>query len=200
MEAILSDLLLRLSGLGPWAYAAAPLLMAVVAILPIPAEAPAMMNGILFGPWLGTAITWTGAMLGAVASFEMARALGRPVAERLVSAETLARADRVALGAGWSGLLVARFVPLVAFTAVNWGAGLTPLPRWTFVWTTGVGILPGAIVFTASGAGVSLLMGRHPVLVGAVATVVLAVLLLRAFRPAPEVQPAGEAGAPEDGT
>jgi len=39
---------------------------------------------------------------------------------------------------------------------------LTPVPRWRFFWTTAVGILPGAIAFTAAGAGVSWLATRLP--------------------------------------
>ena len=55
--------------------------------------------------------------------------------------------------AGWPALLLLRLVPTVAFTAVNWAAGLTTLRRRTFVWTTAVGIAPGAIAFSATGSG-----------------------------------------------
>ncbi|MDX1392940.1 MAG: TVP38/TMEM64 family protein [Gemmatimonadota bacterium] len=161
---------------GPWAYVIAPLLMAGVAILPIPAEAPAMVNGMLFGPIAGTAVTWCGAMLGAVASFEIARSLGRPVAERFVRPEALRRADDLVMRAGWWGLLLARFMPLIAFTVLNWGAGLTPVKRWRFLWTTAIGIIPGAIVFTVSGWGVAGLLEQLP-LVGLAVAIVLAVWL-----------------------
>jgi len=147
---------------GPWAYVVAPLVMACVAILPIPAEAPAMVNGMLFGPVGGTAITWCGAMLGAVASFEIARALGRPAAERFISPERLDRADQFVLKAGWGGLLLARFMPLIAFTVLNWAAGLTPVRRWRFLWTTALGIIPGTIVFTVSGWGLTGVLEQLP--------------------------------------
>lgn len=168
-----------LDGVGWWAYAIAPLIMAAVAVLPIPAEAPAVLNGMLFGPLAGTAVTWTGAMIGAVASFEIARAAGRPAAERWFEPEALARADRLVTRAGWSGLLIARFVPLIAFTALNWGAGFTPVRRWTFVWTTGVGIVPGAVLFTATGWGIGGLAGRLPWIALALAAVVAAWLVWR---------------------
>lgn len=151
MDQLFYDIGDWLAGIGGWAYVVAPLVMAGVAILPVPAEAPAMVNGLLFGPIGGTAVTWCGAMLGAVASFELARALGRPAAERLVTPARLRKADDLVERAGWGGLLLARFMPLVAFTALNWGAGLTPVTRWRFLWTTALGIVPGAIVFTVSG-------------------------------------------------
>lgn len=172
MEAMFHDIGGWLEGAGAWAYVVAPLVMASVALLPIPAEAPALINGVIFGPVVGTAITWTGAMLGAALSFEIARAAGRPAAVRWLRPDALERADRVVARAGWRGLLLARFVPLIAFTALNWGAGLTPIGRWTFLWTTAVGILPGAILFTATGWSLGGLMGRLPWIV-----LVLAVLL-----------------------
>lgn len=144
-----------LQSLGGWAYLIAPLVMAAVAVLPVPAEAPAMVNGALFGPIAGSGITWVGSMLGAAVSFELARRLGRPVAERFLRPTALEHADDLVMKAGWGGLLIARFIPLIAFTALNWGAGLTPVRRWRFLWTTAVGIVPGAIVFTASGWGLS---------------------------------------------
>ncbi|MGI9626277.1 MAG: TVP38/TMEM64 family protein [Longimicrobiales bacterium] len=177
-----------LVGLGPWAFVIAPLVMAGVAVLPIPAEAPALINGMLFGPVVGTVITWTGALGGAWISFEIARALGRPVAGRLVKEATLDRADRIVEQAGWSGLLVARLLPVVAFTAINWAAGLTSVSRWRFLWTTALGIIPGAIVFTASGSGIAALLqrgaGPAALLAGATLVGFIAYVLVRGQRPA----------------
>ena len=150
---------------GSWSYVLAPLLMVVVAILPIPAELPAMLNGMMFGPIVGTTITWLGALVGAMVSFELARRFGRPLSERIVKRSLLERADRLVDSAGWPGLITLRLIPAVAFTAINWGAGFTSVNRWTFVWTTAAGILPGAIVFTASGTGLAVLLRMHPVAV-----------------------------------
>ncbi len=147
---------------GNWTYVLAPLFMITVAILPIPAEIPAMVNGMVFGAAGGTVITWSGAVVGAMISFELSRRLGRPLAERVLSAGVLAKTDRTALSAGWPGLILLRLMPVVAFTAINWAAGLTPLKRWTFLWTTALGILPGAMLFTVSGVGLGAFYRRHP--------------------------------------
>lgn len=158
--------------------------MTAIAILPFPAEFPAVLNGMMFGPIVGTLITWSGALAGAQISFELSRRLGRPLAERVVPHSTLARADRFVLGTGWWGLLVPRLIPLVAFTALNWAAGLTPIPRWRFFWTTAVGILPGAIAFTVAGAGASAVVRRFPDLTWALAgalTVYVVWLAVRRF-------------------
>ncbi|MDH3223729.1 MAG: VTT domain-containing protein, partial [Gemmatimonadota bacterium] len=171
-----------LTGMGGWALLAAPLVMAGVAVLPIPAEAPAMLNGALFGPVTGTLITWTGALAGAWISFEIARALGRPVASRIVSAGALDRTDALVERAGWSGLLILRLLPVVAFTAINWGAGLTSVSRWRFLWTTALGIVPGAILFTASGSAVASLIERGSTPVAWAAGAAVVAFLVWAFR------------------
>lgn len=149
-----------LGAIGVWAYVVAPLLMAMVSILPIPAEAPAMANGVLFGPVVGGLITWTGAMAGAWISYEIASRWGRPLGRRIVSDAAVARVDHAAEAAGWWGLIVLRFIPVIAFTAINWGAGLCGVPRWRFLWTTAVGISPGVILFTSSGLGLVALWRR----------------------------------------
>ena len=167
---------------GRWSYVVAPLFMIVVAILPIPAELPAMLNGMMFGPIIGTTITWLGALVGAILSFELARKLGRPLSERVVKRSVLDRADRLVDSAGWAGLLTLRLIPVMAFTAINWGAGFTSVTRWRFVWTTAVGILPGAIAFTASGSGLGVLIRTSPLAAWGVAVIGVMAIWLTVVR------------------
>jgi uncharacterized membrane protein YdjX (TVP38/TMEM64 family) len=183
--------------LGPWAYVVAPLFMIVVAILPVPAEIPALLNGIVFHMVLGTFITWGGAVVGAIVSFELARRCGRPFCERLARPSLIQRADRLVASAGWPGLIFLRLVPAVAFTAINWASGLTSLNRWTFLWTTAVGILPGAILFTMSGRGLAAMYQMSPAAAGGL--FLLAVLVVwwtvARYRRRPLRRWTGESGA-----
>lgn len=184
----MEDLALRigesLSAEVGWAPLAAFLFTAAVAVLPAPAEVPAALNGALFGMVWGTTLTWTGAFAGAWLSFEAARFLGRPLAERALPGELADRAYRTVRGrAAAPGLLALRLLPVVAFTLVNWGAGLAGVSRRTFLWTTAVGILPGVILFTGAGtaaaglwAGISSAQSTCPL--DAVAEVLASVLLV----------------------
>ena len=182
MEGMFSEIEVWLAGLGVWSYVVAPLVMTLVAVLPIPAEAPAMANGMIFGPVVGSLITWTGAMAGAWISYEIAHAWGRGAAERMVSKAGLERVDQLVDDAGWWGLLVLRFIPLVAFTALNWGAGLCCVPRWRFLWTTAIGIAPGAIIFTSSGVGLEALYRRSPAIAVGLAVAVIGAMVVWAHR------------------
>jgi len=157
----------------------APLFTVVVAILPIPAEIPAMINGMAFGPVWGTLVTWASALVGAQISFELAGRFGRPLTERILPAAVVARANALCARAGWPLLLGLRLLPTVAFTAINWAAGLTRMRRSTFIWTTAIGILPGAILFTATGAGLGALLNRlggQTLTIGVTAVAVLAMI------------------------
>ena len=182
MEAFFLGLEDGLASLGPWGAVLAVLLMAAVSVLPIPAEVPAVMNGMIFGPVIGTMLSYAGALLGAVVSFELARSMGRPLAVRFLGDRTLARVDTTVSQVGWGGLLVARLIPVIAFTALNWGIGLTTVPRRRFFWTTAVGILPGVILFTTFGSAVPTLFRQQPVLTAVGTAVFLALVLLASSR------------------
>ena len=70
---------------GMWGVLASIVLMIVHSFVPFPAELIAVANGMVYGPIWGTVITWTGAMLGAFLAFGLARTLGRPFVERMVT-------------------------------------------------------------------------------------------------------------------
>lgn len=166
------------------AYWAAPLLMVVVAILPIPAEIPAAMNGMLFGAVLGVLITWGGAMIGATISYELARYFGAGLTRRLIKPEAMAKVEGLR-NTEAAVLLTLRLMPVVAFTLINWACGLLGIRRSTFLWTTAVGILPAAIAFTISGSAMAVLYERYPGTVTAVALGFLALIIARAWRKQP---------------
>ena len=39
-------------------------------------------------------------------------------------------------------MLTARLIPVIAFNLINYAAALTEISWWTFLWATGIGILP----------------------------------------------------------
>jgi uncharacterized membrane protein YdjX (TVP38/TMEM64 family) len=125
---------------GAWSAAASIVLMVLHSFMPLPAEMIAIANGMLFGPVWGIVVTWVGAMLGAALAFAFARGIGRPIARRLVS-ERRWRAIE-SWSAHPSTLLLVRLIPVISFNLVNYAAGVTGIGWWTFLWTTGLGILP----------------------------------------------------------
>jgi uncharacterized membrane protein YdjX (TVP38/TMEM64 family) len=136
---------------GMWGVLGSICLMIAHSFVPFPAEFVAFANGMTYGPVWGTVITWSGAMLGALIAFALARKLGRPFVERMVASRDWHRLDDWAAKDGWRVVLVARFIPVIAFNLINYAAGLTRLTWWQFTWTTGVGILPLTVLMVVMG-------------------------------------------------
>jgi len=134
---------------GAWSAAGAVLLMVLHSFVPLPAEIIAIANGMLFGTWLGIALTWAGAMLGAVLSSALARWLGRPFVRLLVSERRWQQVERLSLTP--TTLLFVRLVPLISFNLVNYAAGLLGVRWWPFLWTTALGILPLTVAMVVAG-------------------------------------------------
>ncbi len=136
---------------GPWGVALAIGLMVVHSFVPFPAEFLAIANGMLYGPFWGTVITWTGAMLGAFAAFGLARWLGRPFVELMIARRNWHVIDEWSARKGGYVLLISRLIPIIAFNLINYVAGLTRISWWTFTWATGIGILPITILMVVMG-------------------------------------------------
>ncbi len=68
---------------------------AQVVIAPVPGELSGFAGGLIFGPVWGVVFSTIGLTLGSWLAFTLARILGRPLVERVVKAETIARYDYV---------------------------------------------------------------------------------------------------------
>lgn len=137
---------------GSWAPIIAGLVMILQAIVaPLPAFVPALANGLLFGAVWGTILTWSTAIIGSLICFYIARTLGRPAVEKLVSRRAMKSVDTFFARHGNSAVLIARFIPFLSFSAISYTAGVTSISLWGYLWTTAVGILPGTIVFCVLG-------------------------------------------------
>lgn len=135
---------------GIWSAAGAIVLMVLHSFVPVPAEVIAVANGMMFGPWWGVVVTWTGAMLGAISAFAAARWLGRPFIRRLVAEERRSAVERWTTRPG--SLLLLRLVPVISFNLVNFAAGLAGAAWWDFLWTTALGILPLTVASVVLGS------------------------------------------------
>lgn len=137
---------------GAWAPLAVIALMILHSFVPFPAEILAICAGAVFGTILGSILVWIGAMLGALAAFGLSRKLGQKVIRSWLSKAQSARLDDWTKKQGTLTLLISRFIPVIAFNLINYAAGLTRVPLWTFVWTTGLGIVPITVLSAYLGA------------------------------------------------
>ena len=144
----------QLRAWGPWAALGSIVLMVVHSFLPFPSEIIALANGMVFGPFWGSVITWVGAMLGAISTFGLVRLLGRPFIYRMLSQSQLQRLSDWSSRQGGIALLIGRLIPVVAFNLLNYAAAMTRISWWTYIWATGLGILPLTILLNVFGASI----------------------------------------------
>ena len=116
-----------------------------------------LAGGFLFGqPW-ATIYVVVGATIGATIIYLVARtALGDPLRERagprLKKMEEGFQKDQI------SYLFFLRLVPVFPFWLVNVAPAFFGVNTWTYIWTTFLGIIPGAFVFVQAGTGLGAIL------------------------------------------
>jgi uncharacterized membrane protein YdjX (TVP38/TMEM64 family) len=118
-----------------------------------------MAGGLLFGTLAGGALAVSGATIGAVLLFLIARsAVAGPLAARGGAALTKLREDLQRNG--FSYLLAIRLIPVVPFWLVNLAAALCGMRLSQFAIATFIGIIPATFVIASIGAGVGGVLAR----------------------------------------
>lgn len=174
-------------GMGLWAPAAYVALVTVECVVaPIPGLLLYAPGGMVFGPWLGGALSLTGNVCGAgLASAVARRAAAQWVSvqwrERFLSSSSHVRlrGELERRGAWWVFWL--RLNPLTSSDLVSYAAGLAGLPPRKVMLATGVGMAPLCFVQSAVSHEVfRMLPGLiYPFAGLCVAYVVVAVYLVR---------------------
>jgi uncharacterized membrane protein YdjX (TVP38/TMEM64 family) len=146
-----------LRGFGLWAPAISLLLMLLQSVIaPLPGSIIAAVNGVVFGVWWGTLLSWAGGLLGATASFWLARKLGQGIVQRWFGSQRLERVDAIGEVQGFWLILLARLTPLVSFDLISYLSGLSSIGYLRFMLATAVGMLPGTFAWTALGHDLAL--------------------------------------------
>lgn len=182
-----------LPGVGRWVESAgafAPiafvLLYAAVVVFMLPAFLLIIAGGAVFGVVLGSVLSLAGAALGGVIAFLIARHLARErVAEWVQKRPKLSIIDQSIGDNGLRLVFLLRLSPAVPFVLSNYALGISTVRLSHFVLGT-VGLAPVVFAYAAYGAvaGATAANGKAPfppivMVIGVLATVVLAVLLTR---------------------
>jgi len=134
---------------GLWApLISAFLMVAQSVVLFLPAFPIFVVNALAFGPFYGLLLSWSSAVAGSLVCFAIAKALGRPIVERLVNKEHLGAADRALKKYEKYVILLFGFVPVVSFDVISYAAGLTLLAYWEFILLVCVAQIPSALFYT----------------------------------------------------
>lgn len=138
----------QLGMLAPMAFIAIYLVSTLVFL---PKAVLSILAGAVFGLPLGVTFVMIGALLGAILAFLASRVLARQPVERLAG-KHLARLDGLVAENAFVGIIIARLIPIVPFTMLNYAAGLTTVQLRIFTGATFIGMTPGAVAYVAIGA------------------------------------------------
>ena len=159
----------------------APLIFILIVTLqvifaPIPGQITGLAGGYLFGPFLGTIYGIIGLMIGSLVVFTLARKLGRPFVERVISKEIIKKFDKIIKTKGQFSLLLIYFLPILPDDAISYLAGLTKIRMRNLLFISAIGRLPGVLVLSIIGAGIA---NQNSVLAGIIfgITMILSILI-----------------------
>ena len=136
---------------GAWGPVVYVVLHVLLTLVPVSKNLLSGVAGALFGLAGGIAISWVASMLSAVVGFAIARQLGRETVAEMTGPR-LARVEDIMRHQGVAAVVVARLTPVLPFTIVNYGAGVSAVSLRDFLVGTAVGIVPGTVGYAAIGA------------------------------------------------
>jgi uncharacterized membrane protein YdjX (TVP38/TMEM64 family) len=132
----------------------------------LPGVWASMLAGVLYGPWLGSALVFVGACLGAIAVFLLGRArLREPARRRLARWPRLQAVEQAVSREGLRLVLLTRLSPAFPFSLLNLAYGLSGVSFRDYCLGL-IGILPGTVLFCSLGAAAGDLARFGDVLAG----------------------------------
>jgi uncharacterized membrane protein YdjX (TVP38/TMEM64 family)/rhodanese-related sulfurtransferase len=154
---------------------------AIATVFFLPGSVLTLAGGALFGPVMGTFYNLTGATVGAVLAFLVARYLASDWVEQKTGGR-LKQLKQGVEGEGWRFVAFVRLVPLFPFNLLNYALGLTRIRLSHYLIATYLFMLPGAIAYTYLGyAGREAVAGSEGLIQKAL--LALALLAVVAFLP-----------------
>ncbi len=124
------------------------LMIAQSVVLFLPAFPIFVVNALAFGPVWGTLLSWSSAVLGSILCFSIAKILGRPAVQRLVSQVHLEVADSTLKRYEKYIILLFGFVPVISFDVISYAAGLTVLTYGEFLPLVCVAQIPSSLFYS----------------------------------------------------
>lgn len=171
-------------GTGLKGYAIYVVVYTICCVFLVPALALTLGAGATFGFAGGAIVNLIGATLGATAAFLLSRTVLRERVQRwTASSAKFTELDRAITHEGTKIMWLVRLSGFPPFTWINYALGLTGVSFRSYLWTTIVGIIPGALAFTWAGtAGAAALTGsghRVTLLVTAAGAILVSVYVAR---------------------
>ncbi len=143
-----------LTSYGIWSAPAFILAYTVRPLVFFPTSIMTPLAAVLFGPWLGWALTYVGENLSATVAFFAARYFGRSFV-RSHEKGFLKKYDDRLRDCGFETVLLLRLIPLFPFDFVNYAAGLSAVRYGSYLAGTLLGVIPGLTAYIFLGGSLT---------------------------------------------
>ncbi|MBD3340396.1 MAG: hypothetical protein GF353_14875 [Candidatus Lokiarchaeota archaeon] len=132
-------------------------IMAIQGLLvPIPSEIVLLAAGMIWGFFVGGIMGIIGSMAAGILCFYVSKRGGRPLAEKFVGESALNVADNLIQKYGTGAIVVARFLPFIAFDPISYASGLVDMDVKKYSIGTFLGSVPRAFFYSWLGASLGI--------------------------------------------
>lgn len=145
----LDRFILKYGNFGPLAIIGILILQTILA--PIPGTIVPIAVGALYGVWLGTFYTWIGSVLGTSIAFGIARILGRPIIQKIISSKKIEYYDNFLKRNNFL-IWVVYIIPVVfPLDIISFVIGLSAIKFRQFIIVVTLGFIPHLLILTYFG-------------------------------------------------
>jgi phospholipase D1/2 len=117
----------------------------VGSLMLVPITVLIIATAVVFGPFLGSAYSLAGCLLGAGVTYAVGYFLGKDFVRQITGAKW-ARVERKIGQTGILAVAVIRLLPVAPFTVVNVISGAFQVPLWQYALGSLLGLVPGILV------------------------------------------------------
>ena len=121
-------------------------------LIPIPSEIVLIATGMIWGLTMGGIMGIVGSMAAALLCFYVSRKGGRPLAEKFVGKSAIEMSDDFIHKYGMGAIIIARFLPFVAFDPISYASGLVDMDVKKYSLGTLIGSIPRAFFYSWLGS------------------------------------------------
>lgn len=136
--------------LGIFAPVFSILIMGLLSATPIPTDPIVILNGALFGPFVGVLVSWLGNDLASVIEYFLGRSLGEVTNFEKTKKNLPFGLGRFPADSVWF-LLCGRLVPQFGGKVVSLMGGFYRVPLKRYIWTAFLSNLLGSVILSVGG-------------------------------------------------
>ncbi len=111
----------------------------------------AAATGMLFGFKMGVFLSWSGALTGACLAYGICRILGGKKPSHFIKKHLGYDVRELNKEMAFWSILIARIIPVIPTPVINVAAAISEVPFWNFFFSSALGKLPTAILYTGLG-------------------------------------------------